>query len=86
MQHPGTDIGSLGPCWGKEEQTASTHVPLMIETLMSHNSKILAFVDNSVSCAQADGNGNMSFAPSGYKPQLGLSPDSRDPVLEIRTK
>ena len=41
------------------------HIPLMIGTVMSHNSEILAFVENPVSCAQADGNGNMSSAPFG---------------------
>ena len=65
MQHLGTDIGSPGPCWGEEEQTASVHVPLMIGTVMSHNSGIPASVDNSVSCAQVDGNGSMSSALSG---------------------
>ena len=65
MQHPRIDIGSLGPCWGKEEQTAFSHVPLMIGTVMSHNSEIHASVDNPVSFAQEDDNGNMSSAPSG---------------------
>ena len=46
MPHPGTDIGSPGPCWGKEEQTVPTHVPLMIGTEVSHNFGILAFVGN----------------------------------------
>ena len=64
MQHPGTDIGFPSPCSGKEEQTASAHVPLMIGTLMSHNFGISASVDNPVSYAQADGNGSMSSAPS----------------------
>ena len=65
MQHPGADIGSLGPCWGKEEQTAFAHVPLMIGTVMSHNSKVPASMDNPVSYSQADDNGNMSSAPFG---------------------
>ena len=65
MQHPGTDIGSPSLCWGKEEQNASAHIPLMIGTMMSHNSGIPASVDNPVSYAQADGNGSMSSAPSG---------------------
>ena len=42
----------------------SALVPLMIETALSHNSGILAFVDNPVSCAQADGNDSMSSTPS----------------------
>ena len=37
MQHLGTDIGSFGPYWGKKEQTVSVHVPLMTETVVSHN-------------------------------------------------
>ena len=65
MQHPGTDIGSPSPCWGKEEQTASAYVLLMIGTVMSHNSEIPASLDNLVSCAQADDNGSMSSAQSG---------------------
>ena len=65
MQHLGTDIGSPDPFWGKEEQTTSAHVPPMIGTVMSHNSGIPTSVDNPVSCAQADGNGSMSSAPSG---------------------
>ena len=65
MYHPGTGIGSFGPCWGKEEQTASTHVPSMIGTMISHNSGIPTSVDNPVSYAQADGNGSMSSASSG---------------------
>ena len=46
MSHPGTDIGSPGPCWGKEEQTASTHVPLMIGTEVFHNFGIPTSVGN----------------------------------------
>ena len=65
MQHPETDIGFPGPCLGKEEQTWSVHVPLMIRSVMCHNSGIPASVDNPVSCAQAYGNGSMSSAPSG---------------------
>ena len=58
MQHPVTDIGSPGPCWGKEEQTASAHVPLTTEAVVSHNSRILAFAGNPASYVQAYGNGN----------------------------
>ena len=60
MQHPGTDTGSLGPCWGKEKQIVSVHVLLMIGTKVSYNSRIPTFVGNLVSSVQADGNGNMS--------------------------
>ena len=43
----------------------SAHVPLMIGTVMSHNSEIPASVDNLISCAEADGNGSMSSTLSG---------------------
>ena len=42
----------------------SVPVPLMTGNALSHNSGILAFADNSVSCAQVDGNDSMSFASS----------------------
>ena len=64
MQDPGTNTGSSGPYWGEKEQTVSAPVPLMTGTVLSHNSGIIASVDNLVSCAQADGNDSMSFAPS----------------------
>ena len=60
MQHPETDTGSPSPWWGKEEQTESTNVPLVIGTAVSHNSRIPASEDSPVSCVQAGGNGNMS--------------------------
>ena len=68
MQHPRTDTSPSGPYWGEKEQAVSTPVPLMTATALSHNSRILASVDNLVSCAQVDGNGSMSSAPSGEKP------------------
>ena len=43
----------------------SKHVPLMIGTRVSHSPGIPAFEDNIVSCVQAGGNGNMSFALTG---------------------
>ena len=64
MQHPETDTGIFGPHWGEKEQTMSAHVPLMIGTVMSHNSGIPARVDNPISCAQVDGNGSMSSTSS----------------------
>ena len=42
----------------------STPVSLMTEAALSHNSGIPAFVDNLVSCAQADGNDSMSSTSS----------------------
>ena len=83
MQHLETDTGPSDPYWGKKEKNVSTPVPLMTKTMLSHNFGILASVENPVSCAQADGNDNMSSTPSGYKPRLDLGPDSHRPVLEI---
>ena len=64
MQHLETDTVSLSPCWGKEEQIVFVHVPLTIGTMVSHNSRVPAFEGNLISCAQDDGNGSMSSAPS----------------------
>ena len=50
MERPGTDSGSLGPWWRREEQTESVKVPLMTGTGVSHNSGILASKGNPVSC------------------------------------
>ena len=57
MQHPEINTCSLGPWWGKEEQT--TNVPLMIGTMVSHNSRIPASEENPISCVQA----NMETCP-----------------------
>ena len=65
VQHLGTDTGSLGPCWGKEEQIAFVHVPLMTGTMVSHNSGIPASRGNPALCVQAGGNGNMSLTMTG---------------------
>ena len=46
----------------------SAPVPLMTGTALSHNSRILAFVDNPFSCAQANGNRSMSSALVGSVP------------------
>ena len=64
MQHLETDIGPSGPHKGEKEQTASALVPLMTGNTQSHNSMILTSVNNPISCAQADGNDSMLFAPS----------------------
>ena len=50
MQCLGTDTGSPGPWWGREEQTESVNVPLMIGTKVSHNSRILTSKGNPVLC------------------------------------
>ena len=60
MPHSKADTGSSGPCWGKKEHTASLNVPLMTGTEVSHSPRIPASAGNLVSCAWADGNGNMS--------------------------
>ena len=43
----------------------SAPIPLITGTTLSHNSGIPTFVDNPVSCAQANGNINMSSALVG---------------------
>ena len=64
MQHPEIDTGPSSLHWGEKEQTASAPVLLMTGNASSHNSKILASVENFVSCTQFDGNDSMSSAPS----------------------
>ena len=68
MQRLGIDTGSPSPWWGREEQTESVTVPLMIRTGLSHNSGILASEGNHVSCVQASGSG-LLFRPP---PQCSL--------------
>ena len=65
MQHPETDTGPSSPHWGEKEQIAFAPILLMTGTAMSHNSEIPTYVDNPVSCVHVDGNGRMSYAPSG---------------------
>ena len=60
-----TDIGSPSPCWGKEEQTASAYVPLMIGAVVSHNSGIPASENNTASYVQVNGSNNMSSVLTG---------------------
>ena len=48
MQHLGTDTVFPGPWSGREEQTASVHVPLMTETIVFHNSGIPTSEGNPV--------------------------------------
>ena len=68
MQLLGTNIGFLGPLWGREEQTEFVNVPLITRTRVSHNSGIPAFDGNPVSCVQAGGNRTMSFALAALEP------------------
>ena len=65
---PGTDTSSSGPCWGKERQAVSVYVPLIIETEVSYNLGISAFVGNLVSSVQATGNGNTSHVLADQEP------------------
>ena len=65
MSYRGTDTGSLSSCWGKERQTVSVHVPLMIGTEVSYNPRILVSMGKLVSCVQAGGSDSMSSTPSG---------------------
>ena len=65
MQHLETDTGFPGPWWGREGQTESMHVLLIIETGVSHNPGILASEENPALSVQAGGNGNMSSALFG---------------------
>ena len=65
MQRLGTDTGSLGPWWGREEQSESVNISLMTGIVVSHNSGIPASDGNPVSCVQAGGNRNMSSTLTG---------------------
>ena len=60
MPYPETDSRSFYPYWGKKEQTVFECVSLTTGTVVSHNSRTSASMGNHVSCAQVDGNGNMS--------------------------
>ena len=60
VSHPDTDTCSPGPCWGKEENTESAHVPLMIGTVVSLDPETPVSENSSTSCVLADGSGNMS--------------------------
>ena len=65
MPYSETDNGSSGPCWSKKEQAVSEYVSLMIRTMVSHNPGTSASMGNPISCAQADGSGNMSSVLTG---------------------
>ena len=65
MHHPRTDTGSLGPCWGKEEQTASVYVPLMTGIVASQPFGIPAFGGNPALYVQVYSSNNMSSALFG---------------------
>ena len=65
MQRLGADTGSLGPWWGREEQTDFMNVPLMPGIRVSHNSGIPSSKGNPVSFVQAGGNRNMTSAMTG---------------------
>ena len=50
MQLLGTDTGSPGPWWGKEEQTESVKVPLITGIGVPYNFGIPASEGNLISC------------------------------------
>ena len=58
-QYPVLETGSSGPSWGKKEQMVSVDAPLVPETVVSHNSRILASGGNLVSHVQAVDNGSI---------------------------
>ena len=60
VSHPETDTCHPGSCWGKEEHTEFSHVPLMIGTVVSPDLETPVSADSSSSCVPADGSGNMS--------------------------
>ena len=64
MQHPRIDTVP-GPWRGREEQTTFVHAPLMIGTVVSHNSGILAFEGNPISSVQVGGIRNTLSALAG---------------------
>ena len=57
-----TNNGSSGLCYGKERQTVSVHVLLMIGIKVSHNPRIPASMGNPVSFVQAGVNDIISSA------------------------
>ena len=65
MQHLETDTVYLDPWRGREEQTASVHVPLITRIGMYHNLGIPAFKDNPASCVQVGGTRNILFSLAG---------------------
>ena len=65
MQYPEPDTCSPSLYWGKEEHTASVHVPLMTRTEVSHSPGILASAGNLISYVQDDGNENISSTLTG---------------------
>ena len=65
MQHPRTDTIFLGLWWGREEQIASMHVPLMTGTRVSNNPRIPTSEGNLVSSVQASSIGSMLSALDG---------------------
>ena len=65
MQYLGTNTAFLSPWQGREEQTAFMHVLLMIGTMVSHNSGILASKGNLVSSIQAGSTRNTLSALTG---------------------
>ena len=58
-QYHAPETGPSGPSWGKKEQTVSVDAPLVLKTVVSHNSGIPASRGNPVSHVQAIDNGSV---------------------------
>ena len=78
-----TETGSSDPYRGGKEQTMSAHVPLMIRTVMSHNSRIPASEGNLASYVQVGDSRNISSVLHDWHPCPDLGPDSRGLVLNV---
>ena len=64
MQRLGTNTSSIGPWWGRKEQTESVNVPLMTGTRGSHNS---VSKGNLVSCVHVGGNRTCPVRPEKFQ-------------------
>ena len=57
-QYPTPETGPSGKSWGMKEQTVSMDAPLVPETMVSHNFRILTSWGNPVSHVQDIDNGS----------------------------
>ena len=83
MSIPKTNTGASGPYWGEKEQTVSAPIPLLTRTEVSRIPGIPTSVGNLVSHVKDDGNRNMLYVLTNWKPWFGLGSNSRGPVPEI---
>ena len=65
VQYPMPETGPSGPSWGKKEQTVSVDAQLVLETVVSQNSRIPTSKGNLVSHVQAADNGSIYSALPG---------------------